>query len=544
MAHGAPPPLLLSLLAASALVVGLAWCAEAEASHVRGGTVSWRWADAGTVEVVGGLAFQDNTVSPDGTRCEGSIGRQFACMKAAERGPDGSAAGPIVGADGAPIRVAVGSSPVDLSYRTCCWLAGAPTTHHNNPNAFFSLPAEARPGAGSPPAFDWTPVLGCPAGQPCHFRLRAVDPDGDNVTYGLAPNTTWEPFHQPPGLQLDPATGEVVWPAPADPGPGYDAWSVGFTATDGTHTVATMFLLELEAPPCGWTPPALDSFTADGRRAPRTEVRLQWAAVPSRCAPEAVELERSPTWKASDHLPHARLPGTATGLDDPLPECDARAYRIRIVNQNGPGAWRMAGAGIGHGDVPSAPHALAGTTLADGTIRLDWSPGPATPALKCPVLGYEVVRTSGAQPVRLGATEGLDLTDGAPRACQSNAYTVVAVNAVGPSAPSAVQAVAGHVPAPPPPYVAATRTGPEALDPITVHWGAVDHGCPLAQYEVWRDGTRIARVHASRLQATDTTPTLPCQSVLYEVRAIDATGVLGRLRSHHYRHEGLPTPCP
>lgn len=64
------------------------------------------------------------------------------------------------------------------------------------------------PAANRPPVFNTTPPVTATAGQPLRYDAKALDPDGDPVTYDL--------LVHPPGMAVDPATGTVVWTPTAD----------------------------------------------------------------------------------------------------------------------------------------------------------------------------------------------------------------------------------------------------------------------------------------------------------------------------------------
>jgi hypothetical protein len=558
VAHGARFLLPFALLAVGAAAAGLLLAASAEASHLRGGTLSWKAVDGDTVEAVGGFAFRASAIANPaiGTvTCQNYLGPTGGCILLTESGPDGSVAGVLVAPDGGPLLLDLDPSASHaIGTDTCCWPSSTPAlAHHNNPDALFSVPSTVRFGAGSPPAFAWTPVVGCAPGATCTFRVPARDPDGDAVTYALATTEAGAGFRQPAGLAIDPATGQVTWQAPADPSPGYDAWSVAITATDGTHVAITEFLVELEAPACGWGgPPPVTGLAASAANGKQPRVDLTWTpALAGLCPSDRVRVERSETGAPGSFAPLADLPAGAAAYTDATAErCRAYWYRVYETVGGRGFPWATVQATLSIGGVPGAPTVSASLATAPLSATLSWTPTEEGSSQRCPTLRYDVYRATGAgDPVLLGSTDGTSFNDTGLRACASHTYTVRAVNTAGASEAGAAVVEVGEA-AQPAPWLQAFSWD---LNRVQVTWTlAPDNGCGIGAVEFWKDGARLATYPAPAhphqgYQYHDLQPGTPCTQIVYQVRAMSVAGTPGEFATVVHRHDPgllLSGRCP
>ena len=568
MAPGARPSVPFLLAVAGLALLGLLAAPDAEANR-RGGTVSWEAVDADTVEVTGGLAVSTATgpsFALGSVTCTLALGGEHdACMLVTEIGQDASASGVIVGSDGGPLRIHFpgAASPQALGFDECCWLgpglSGQPT-HHNNPYGAFVVPSTVTFGAGSPPRFEWVPVRGCPASTTCSFPLHATDPDGDPITYALATTEAGAGFAQPPGVAVDPATGQVTWSAPADPdATRYDAWSVAVTATDGTHTTVTEFLLELEAPACGWAvPPEVAGLTATPAGSDPPSVHLSWTpGTGGACPVTGVVVERSTLGHpGSFGLVTTLPPGTTSFTDTAVPNCGTYWYRVREVSASGGFARTSVQVGVAYGSPPAAP-TLSATHFTAPFLYgwLEWTPAPADP-LACPTTHYDLYRShGGGAPVlvaRIGAGGRSHVDDGV-RACADSTYTVHAVSMAGTSAPGTALLQVGEVPqAEPADLHAFSMPSSVSLTQAWLQWEApADNGCGYGGIEVWRNGALVATVPAGPGYGGHLDDgRLPCVEAQYTLRSRTLAGTAGGFSAPlTHRHDptgaclvGVPPP--
>jgi titin len=352
--------------------------------------------------------------------------------------------------------------------------------------------AQAADGVvAGPPA---APVLSA-AATPASVELSWTEPDdgGSAITgYDVqrrAPGGTWEDLAadltQPDHVDTDVLPGETWhYQVRATNAEGDGAWS--------NEAVATV--------PLGPEAPGAPVLSATPTP---TSVDLSWAA-PGNGGSTITGYDvqrRSPGGGWFD---------LATGLaglgysDTDVSPGETWHYQVRAVNDIGPGPWsNEAIATVPEpSEAPSAPSLSA--TRGDRQVRLDWT-APADDG-GADVTNYQVWRRTGTAAAALVATVGdvLTYTNTGLTNGTTYWYTVVAVNSVGPGAPS------NEVSATPATRPSAPRSlkAQKVFGGIQLTWQVPtsNGGSPITAYRIYRTGgpaTVTVTVPASQLSYLD-----------------------------------------
>lgn len=199
-------------------------------------------------------------------------------------------------------------------------------------------------------------------------------------------------------------------------------------------------------------------------------------------------------------------------------------YQYSVQALSGVGASALSPAvqvtpNAGQYQVPTQPQTVAGVS-SSGQASLSWSP-PADDGGR-PVTGYLVLRGSSAGTETLLASVSASATtyqDTTVSLKQTYYYEVIAVNAVGQSAPSSEVAVSITATPPGKPVV----TAKAASGSVTLTWPAPSSGdFPITKYTVVRDSVQYA--HLGNVLTYVDTNVAPGGTYVYQVRATSAAG--------------------
>jgi Putative Ig domain len=155
--------------------------------------------------------------------------------------------------------ITAGNLPSGMTLSSAGVLSGTPTTATESPFTFTVTATDSLGGTGlqnysltvneSPPVFiNAPPSVTINQGDSLSLSFLAIDPQEEQVTYSLVPATNLGSNAVPQGMQIDPQTGLLTWPAGSIPSEVQDTTypvTVRATDCDGNYQDATVLVTVL-----------------------------------------------------------------------------------------------------------------------------------------------------------------------------------------------------------------------------------------------------------------------------------------------------------
>ncbi|MEP3838907.1 MAG: T9SS type A sorting domain-containing protein [Algibacter sp.] len=227
---------------------------QAEASHFRGGTITWRVTDGTTVEFTVTSAWRSTLVSTPNISDPSPGGYTMISNV------NVSTVNGVTTRVTKFIKTFSSNGPHRVSWGSCCRIGGLSNSSTSGSFELYTI-VDFSNGNENSPVSSLPAIVNVSDGlSPATFSVPANDLDGDNLTYRLA--TTSELFgNPPPGMSINSTTGQISVNTSLGNYIPNQLWYAGVVISDGQAEIYTDFLLQItntSTPPVfnyGPTPP-------------------------------------------------------------------------------------------------------------------------------------------------------------------------------------------------------------------------------------------------------------------------------------------------